>query len=164
MEIPLIRAESPADAAAVRAVHKAAFPTDAEARLVDAIRANGNDRVSLVAQNQGRIVGHALFSPVEVEGSEGIGLAPVAVLPDLQGVGIGTALVKAGIDACRSLGVKFIVVLGGPRYYRRFGFRPTHLGNEYGAGEEFMALELEPRATAALHGVVKYGNEFARFA
>jgi putative acetyltransferase len=64
----VIRAESPADAAAVRAVHKAAFPTDVEARLVDAIRANGNDRVSLVAEAQARIVGHVLFSPVDVEG------------------------------------------------------------------------------------------------
>ena len=160
----MIRPESPADEAAVRAVHKAAFPTDAEARLVDAIRANGNDRVSLVAEKQGRIVGHVLFSPVDVEGSEGIGLAPVAVLPDFQRHGIGAALVKAGIAACRELGAKFIVVLGDPRYYRRFGFRPTHLGNEYGAGEEFMALELEPHASAALHGVVRYGREFSEVA
>jgi len=164
VEVPLIRAESPADAAAVRAVHKAAFTTDAEARLVDAIRANGNDRVSLVAETQGRIVGHVLFSPVDVEGTEGIGLAPVAVLPDFQGRGIGTALIKAGIAACGELGVKFIVVLGEPRYYRRFGFRPTHLGNEYGVGEEFMALDLAPHATAALHGVVKYGREFSELA
>lgn len=164
MEAPLIRAESPADAAAVRAAHKAAFPTDTEARLVDAIRANGNDRVSLVAEAQGRIVGHVLFSPVEVEGSEGIGLAPVAVMPGFQRQGIGAALVKAGIAACRELGVRFIVVLGAPRYYRRFGFRPTHLGNEYSAGEAFMALDLEPHATAALHGVVRYGREFSEVA
>ena len=160
----MIRAESPADAAAVRAVHKAAFPADVEARLVDAIRANGNDRVSLVAEAQGRIVGHVLFSPVDVDGNEGIGLAPVAVLPDFQCRGIGAALIKAGIEACRELGVRFIVVLGEPRYYRRFGFLPTHLENEYGAGEEFMALELEPLALAATQGVVKYGMEFSGFA
>ena len=159
----MIRAETPRDAAAVRAVHLAAFPTDLEARLVDAIRANGNDRVSLVAEVGGKVVGHALFSPVEVEGHEGIGLAPVAVLPDLQGRGIGSALVQAGIAACSRLGVKFIVVLGEPRYYRRFGFRATHLGNQYGAGEEFMALELKPHALAAVHGVVKYGMEFSAF-
>ena len=160
----MIRAESPRDEAAVHAVHKAAFPTDAEARLVDAIRANGNDRVSLVAEMGGKVVGHVLFSPVGVDGHEGIGLAPVAVLPDFQGRGIGAALIKAGIAACRELGVRFIVVLGAPRYYQRFGFRPTHLGNEYGAGEEFMALELEPHALAAVHGVVKYGMEFSAFA
>ncbi len=160
----MIRPESRADAAAVRAVHQAAFPSDAEARLVDAIRANGNDRVSLVAESQGRIIGHALFSPVDVEGSEGIGLAPVAVLPDCQGRGVGSALIWAGIVACRELGARFIVVLGEPRYYKRFGFRPTHLGNEYGAGEEFMALDLVPHATAALHGVVKYGREFSELA
>jgi len=164
MAAPLIRPESPADAAAVHAVHKAAFPSDTEARLVEAIRANGNDRVSLVAEKQGRIVGHVLFSPVDVEGSEGIGLAPVAVLPDFQSQGIGAALIEAGIAACRELGVKFVVVLGEPRYYQRFGFRPTHLGNEYGVGEEFMALELDPHATAALHGVVKYGREFSELA
>lgn len=160
----MIRAESPADVAAVRTVHRAAFATDTEARLVETIRANGNDRVSLVAEAQGRIVGHVLFSPVDVEGNEGIGLAPVAVLPDFQGQGIGAALIEAGIAACRELGVKFVVVLGAPRYYRRFGFRPTHLGNEYGAGEEFMALDLAPHATAALHGVVKYGKEFSELA
>ena len=160
----MIREESRGDEAAVRAVHKAAFPTDTEARLVDAIRANGNDRVSLVAEKQGRIVGHVLFSPVGVEGSEGIGLAPVAVLPDFQRQGIGAALVTAGIAACRELGVKFIVVLGEPGYYKRFGFRPTHLGNEYGVGEEFMALDLEPHATAALHGMVKYSREFSELA
>jgi len=96
---PLIRPESRADAAAVHAVHQAAFPTDAEARLVDAIRANGNDRASLVAEKQGKVVGHVFFSPVDVEGSEGIGLAPVAVLPDFQRQGIGAALFTAGISA-----------------------------------------------------------------
>ena len=80
----------------------------------------------------------------------------------LQDQGIGAALIAAGIAACRELGVRFIVVLGEPRYYRRFGFRPTHLGNEYGVGDEFMALDLEPHATAALHGVVRYGLEFRR--
>jgi putative acetyltransferase len=160
----LIRPESPADEAAVRAVHMAAFPSDTEARLVDAIRANGNDRVSLVAEEQGDVVGHVLFSPVEVEGAEGLGLAPVAVSPGRQGRGIGDALIRAGIAACREQGAKFIVVLGEPGYYRRFGFGPTHLGNEYGAGEAFMALELEPHFLSGLRGVVKYGTEFSMFA
>jgi putative acetyltransferase len=159
-----IRGESSGDEAALRALHKAAFPSDTEARLVDAIRANGNDRVSLVAVADGKVVGHVLFSPVEVEGSAGLGLAPVAVLPAFQGRGIGAALIEAGIAACREQGVKFVVVLGEPGYYRRFGFRATHLGNEYGAGEAFMALELEPHALAAVHGVVKYGMEFSAFA
>jgi putative acetyltransferase len=159
-----VRAESPADEASVRAVHMAAFPSDTEAKLVDAIRANGNGRVSLVAEEDGEIVGHVLFSPVEVEGTQGLGLAPVAVSPGRQGHGIGYALIKAGIAACREQGARFIVVLGEPGYYRRFGFRPTHLGNEYGAGDQFMALDLEPHATASLNGVVKYGHEFSEFA
>ena len=157
----MIRPESPADEAAVRAVHRAAFRRDSEARLVDAIRANGNASVSLVALAAGKIVGHVLFSPVEVDGARGLGLAPVGVLPEFQRRGIGGELIRSGIAACREIGTRFIVVLGAPGYYRRFGFRPTHLGNEYGAGAEFMALELEPHATAPLHGVVQYGHEFA---
>jgi putative acetyltransferase len=159
----MIREESPADEAAVRAVHRAAFPSDTEARLVDAIRANGNATISRVAVVNGKVVGHILFSPVEVEGARGLGLAPLAVMPEFQNQGVGGGLIRVGIWACREIGTKFIVVLGAPGYYRRFGFRPTHLGNEYGAGDEFMALELEPHFLSALNGVVKYGVEFSMF-
>ena len=113
----------------MRLVHRAAVPTDAESKLVDAIRANGNATVSQVAVVNGQIVGHILFSPVEVEGARGLGLAPVAVLPEYQNQGVGGALIRVGIAACREIGARFIVVLGEPAYYRRFGFRPTHLGD-----------------------------------
>ncbi len=108
-------------------VHLAAFPTQLEADLVDLLRANGNAVVSLVAHVGARIAGHVLFSPVIVERNgevvaRGLGLAPLAVMPAQQRQGIGAALVRAGIEECRNKGTPFVVVLGGPEYYRRFGF------------------------------------------
>jgi putative acetyltransferase len=165
-----IRPEREEDRAAVRAVHEAAFPTDVEARLVDALRAGGNALVSLVAEVQGRVVGHVLFSPVSVEpalpGVAGAGLAPVAVLPAYQRQGIGARLIESGIAACRELGLGFVVVLGDPGYYQRFGFTRAGafgLGNEYGVDEEFMALELRPGCLSGACGVVRYSAEFAAF-
>jgi len=110
------------DAAAIHAVHAAAFPSDAEARLVDALRDAGHAAVSLVAL-ESKIVGHVLFSPTRSNQGRGVGLAPLAVLPQYQRQGIGAALASAGIGACRSAGYDYIVVLGEPAYYRRFGFR-----------------------------------------
>ncbi len=163
-----IRPEHPADGAAIYAVHEAAFPTDAEARLVDALCAQGKVAVSLAAELEGHIIGHVLFSPVSIESNPnhitGVGLAPFAVLPDYQRRGIGHRLVEAGIDACRRAGFGFIVVLGEPAYYRRFGFRRAltyGLSNTYGADEEFMALALQPDALAGAHGLVQYAAEFS---
>jgi putative acetyltransferase len=165
-----VRPERPGDADAIRAVHGAAFPSDAEARLVDRLRAAGRTRVSLVAEVDGVVVGHIVFSPVSVVGpaacGPGLGLAPVAVLPSHQGRGIGSALIREGLSACRQEGCAFVVVLGHPGYYPRFGFRPAAaagLGNEYGADEAFMVLELQPGALPAQGGLVKYGPEFAEW-
>src|SRR5262249_10126875 len=122
-----IRPERTEDAAAIRAVHCAAFPTDAEAHLVDQLRAAGQARVSLVAEVEGRVVGHIVFSPVSVvalpDGRQGLGLAPLAVVPEQQGRGVGSALTRAGLAVCRQEGCPFVVVLGHPAYYPRFGFR-----------------------------------------
>src|SRR5262245_38064758 len=118
----LIRPERAGDEAAIRAVHRSAFPADAEARLVDRLRANGKARVSLVAEADGLVVGHVLFSPVTVEGRStcvGLGLAPLAVAPDHQRRGVGSALVREGLAACRRQGCGFVVVLGHPAYYPR---------------------------------------------
>ena len=163
-----IRRERTADAVATFAVHAAAFPTDAEARLVDALRASGRAAVSLVAEVDGAVVGHVLFSPVSVEGSPalpiGVGLAPLAVLPGDQRRGVGARLIRSGLEACRRAGFGFAVVLGAPGYYRRFGFRRAlddRLQNEYGVDEEFMALELRPGALGGVLGVVRYAPEFA---
>jgi len=163
-----IRQERQTDIAAVHAVHEAAFPTRLEANLVDALRGGGKALVSLVADDAGLIVGHILFSPVAVvcdsRTVEGVGLAPVAVLPDRQRRGIGSALIRGGLDACRGNNFSFVVVLGEPRYYRRFGFvraADRVLGNEYGADEEFMVIELRPGGLPPEGGLAKYAPEFA---
>jgi putative acetyltransferase len=161
-----VRPERPDDVPGIDAVLRAAFPSDLEARLVVDLRAAGHLPVSLVAEADGAVVGYAGFSPVTADGGTGIGLAPVAVLPAWQGKGIGGALVGAGVDACRADGYGWCVVLGGPGYYTRFGFYPAAplgLGNEYGAGDEFMVQELRPGGLAGVSGVVRYGPEFAAF-
>lgn len=162
-----IRPETSADAAAIRRVHTSAFPTDAEARLVDALRANKRTLVSLVADDAGEVVGHILFTPVTFgdggAAARGAGLAPVAVTPAQQRRGIGARLIEAGIVACRDIGIGFIVVLGDPAYYRRFGFARAAdrgLTNEYGVHDEFMVLEIAPHALMHTSGLVKYAPEF----
>lgn len=163
-----VRPEVPGDAGAVHRVHAAAFPTDEEARLVARLRAAGRARVALVAEVGRAVVGHILFTPVTVAGdasaTDGVGLAPVAVLPEFQRRGVGGRLVRDGLDACHRAGHAFAVVLGHAEYYPRFGFVPAArhgLGNEYGAGDTFMALELRPGGLPRKGGLVKYAPEFA---
>lgn len=122
----VIRGECPADREGVYEVNCRAFATDAEARLVDRLRDAGEVLASIVAVEGERIVGHALFSPATIEypsRSLAVGaLGPVAVLPELQRCGIGSAVIRAGVARCRALGVPAIIVLGHPEYYARFGF------------------------------------------
>lgn len=163
----------PEDAAEIRAVHVAAFPTPAEAELVERICAAGHDELALVAESNGQVVGHILFSPVTVHDSThspahtyggGLGLAPVAVLPQHAGQGIGSALITAGLEALAAGGCPFVVVLGEPEYYHRFGFGPASakgLSNQYGVDAPFMVVETTPGALQHVHGLVKYGPEFA---
>lgn len=118
--------ETPADAAAIRAIHLAAFPTSAEADVVEAMR--GSDGyIGLVAEADGEPAGHLVLTPVTLAtGSgdrRGLGLAPMAVLPQHQKKGVGGALLRAAIEGARERGEEFIVVLGEPAYYERFGFR-----------------------------------------
>jgi len=160
-----VRAEDPGDREAIAAVHVAAFPTAAEARLVDALRAAGRLSVSLVAEVEGRIVGHVALSPVELAGaSRGAGLAPVAVLPGFRRRGIAERLVREGLAACERSGCGFVVVLGEPAYYARFGFLPAArfgLRDEYAGGDAFQALELRAGALPGGGGDVRYALEFA---
>jgi putative acetyltransferase len=125
-----IRGFDPGDEAGVDMLLKAAFPAPDEARLVVTLRAADADTLELVAEDHGRIVGEVMFSPVTAIAangaqSYGIGLGPVAVLPEQQGRGIGAALIEAGLDYLRTLGVPWCVVLGAPEYYARFGFIPA---------------------------------------
>lgn len=162
-----IRPECPEDHAAIAAVHERAFPQPAEARLVEALRAAGAATISLVAEQDGRVVGHVLFSPVTVQDGasawDAIGLGPVAALPELQNGGIGSALVRAGLAACRAQGHPVVFVLGHATYYPRFGFRPAAAAGlrwEGGHDGSFFVAELAPGALAGRRGVVRYRPEF----
>jgi putative acetyltransferase len=162
-----VRPEAPGEQAAVRKINQSAFGQPLEAELVDRLRTLARPFLSLVAENGGAIAGHILFTPVTLEGYEGllIGLAPMAVRPDVQRRGVGSALIRAGVETCRSLGAAAIVVVGHPKYYPKFGFVPAAqfgLRCEYEVpSEAFMALELAPDALAGASGTVRYHPAFA---
>lgn len=165
-----IRPETGADVDAIRRVNDLAFGTTGEGRLVDALRAAATPFVSLVAEDDGEIVGHIAFSPVTVEREDGrrftiAGLAPMTVTPSRQKEGIGSMLVEAGLDACRRAGFTAVVVLGHPEYYPRFGFAPASrsgLRSEYDVPDEaFMLMELAPGGADELRGLARYHAAFA---
>jgi putative acetyltransferase len=162
-----IRLEFAADHEAIRQVNRLAFGQDEEARLVDALRVGGYIRVSLVAEQAGRVVGHILFSDLPIITEAGtvpaLALAPMAVLPELQRQGIGSALVQMGLEACRQQGRRIVVVLGHQQFYPRFGFSPklaAHLESPFSGKELFMALELVPGALDGVAGRVQYPPPF----
>jgi putative acetyltransferase len=143
-----VRPEQPGDGAAVRLVHERAFGRPQEADLVDALRAldGFEPRLSLVADDGGRIVGHVLFTELAVGGATALVLAPLAVDPAHQGCGVGGKLVRDGLDVARHLGFQAVLVLGDTAYYRRFGFEPAALHgirSPYDdAGDSFMVVGL----------------------
>ena len=163
-----IRPEKPTDYAEVYQVNAQAFGRHNEAELVDNLRPVVQPYISLVAEIEGRIVGHIFFSPVSIESQAGpqtaMGLGPIAVLPAYQNQGIGTELVQAGLEACRQQGHKLVVVLGHPGFYPRFGFIPAgSLGlrfHEPVPEEAFMLLELTPGTPIEANAVVRYHPEF----
>jgi putative acetyltransferase len=160
--------ERPEDASAVEAIHIAAFGRPDEARMVTAVRDAGGAAVALVAGVDGCPVGHVLFSPVTIDGRSepsGLGLAPVAVLPAEQRSGIGSRLIETGLEHARMFGYRYVVVLGHPTYYPRFGFtRASSFGLrcEYPVPDElFMALELQAGCLEGKSGLVRYLPAFA---
>ena len=162
-----IRAEDLADFPSIREVNRLAFGGDAEARLVDALRAGGYVRLSLVAVVDGEIAGHILFSRLPILTANGVveslALAPLAVHPSRQRCGIGSALVREGLRICAEQGHRIVVVLGHREYYPRFGFSPR-LAEQLEApfrGDSFMALELAPNAMSGVFGRVEYPEPFS---
>jgi putative acetyltransferase len=161
-----IRSEETKDIEQVREILRAAFPSDAESKLVDALRTNGKAIISLVAVDSDQVLGHILFSAVSTSppnDAKGIGLAPVAVRPNAQSQGIGSQLIREGLRSCEELGYDYCIVLGAPKYYSRFGFEKASnfdLQNEYGVDGAFMVIRFRDRAA---HGLVKYAPEFALF-
>jgi putative acetyltransferase len=163
----IVRDEQPRDVDAIRALNTAAFETAAEANLVDALRGQARPVISLAAEEGGEIVGHIMFSPVSLGGhpeARIMGLAPMAVAPAQQGKGIGSALVRAGLERCRAIGFGAVVVLGHPTFYPRFGFQPSArfgVKCEYAAPEgAFMLVELVPGYMSGVTGTVKFHPAF----
>ncbi len=136
----LVRSELPGDRVDVRAVHTAAFGRSAEADLVDSLRATEGwlPALSLVAEQDGGVVGHVLFSDVVLAGRPVLSLAPLGVLPDHQRTGVGSALVRTGLAIAERTDRGLVVVLGNPAYYARFGFLA---GGAHGVLDPFQAPE-----------------------
>lgn len=167
----IIRPLAPADFDAVDIVHRAAFASTAfghqgEADLVRAIHADGDALVSLVAETDGQIVGHALFSRMEIEADgvalQGAGLAPVGVLPDLHSGGVGSALIWRGLEMLHGQGVQISFVLGHPDYYPRFGYS-SEAARPFAspfAGPHFMALLLDKSVQLPESGRARYAPAF----
>jgi putative acetyltransferase len=163
---PAIRAQREGDADAIRDVVLAAFGREAEARLVDRLHASGKVACSLVAEEAGRILGHVLFSRIAVGAAAlpALSLAPLAVVPAFQRLGIGSALVSSGLQRLRGTDHTRVVVVGDPAYYPRFGFVPA---SRFGLvcsfpvpSEAVMAIALARDAWQDAAGPVHYGPEF----
>jgi putative acetyltransferase len=163
----IIRTEEQADYLPIYAVNESAFETPAEAKLVDVLRMEAHPVISLVANEGEKIVGHILFSPASLSGHPDLnimGLGPMAVVPEVQRKGIGTALVNSGLEKCIELGYGAAVVLGHSGYYPRFGFVPSV---QYGIScefdvppEVFMVLELQHGYLKDAHGIIRYHSAF----
>ena len=160
-----IREEQPGDIAAIREVNRQAFGQDGESTLVDALRASGTVLLSLVATVGDEVVGHIMYTPLQVGDVTGAALAPMAVLPDHQGHGIGSQLVRAGTRRLEASGCPFIIVLGHPHYYPRFGFTPASqrgITCEWDVpAEAFMLLVLDHARMASVSGRAVYRPEFS---
>lgn len=172
-DAPVIRPARAEDAGAIDAVIRAAFTGSGhgyqgEAELVRILEADGDALVSLVAETDGAVVGHVLFSRMDVEADSAAlsaaGLAPVSVVPERQGRGIGAALIRAGFDALRAQGVAISFVFGNEAYYPRFGYSPdlaTRFASPF-AGPHFMAMMLDSDAPWPLGGRADYAPAFGR--
>ena len=165
----LIRPETAADVAAIHDVNFRAFGRESEARLVASIRASAGfiPDLSLVAVEEANVVGHILFSRIGIRAPhaavEALALAPLAVRPESQNQGIGSTLTRHGLEACRRLGHRIVVVVGHPNYYPRFGFssaRARGLDAPF-RDEAFMVIELTAGALDGVRGTVEYPPAFS---
>jgi putative acetyltransferase len=162
----IIRPERSDDAAAIREILIAAFPSMAEADLVERLRRGNDLALTLVAEQDGEVPGYVAFPKLTVRDAgrtyDTVGLAPVAVMPDRQRLGIGGALIRAGHRLLAAHGASLIFVLGEPDYYTRFGYgldAAAPFDSVY-AGPHFMALRLSEVAPRA--GKVRYPAAFSQ--
>jgi len=163
----LIHTETPVDQEGIREVNRLAFGRDDEASLIDALRNGGYLRMSLVADVDRLIVGHVLFSELPIVSDtatfRALALAPMAVLPEYQRQGIGSQLLRCGLETCREHGHRIVVVLGHPNFYRRCGFSSElarQLDSPFSGKESFMAMELVAGALNGVSGRVQYPPPF----
>lgn len=164
----LVRPAEASDARDIRSVHLLAFPSHVEADLVEQLVSDGDSLISLVAIERARIVGHILFSRMDARSDgrrlDALGLGPVAIIPEMQRRGIGSALIEAGIAEARRLGAKMIFVLGDNMFYERFGFAAAAaqpFDCRY-SGPHFQALALDHSARPPLSGTAGYARAFDR--
>lgn len=170
MDSFFIRPERPEDIDAIFEVNYQAFAQDGEARLVNALRDDGDflQDLSLVAVSGDRIIGHILFPPITIVSgavaTPALALAPLSVHQDYQCLGIGSALIEEGLRQCRHLGHRIVIVVGHPLYYPRFGFTAA---SDFGISapfpcpdEAFMALPLALGALDGISGTVRYPGAF----
>ncbi|MBL3527058.1 MAG: N-acetyltransferase [gamma proteobacterium endosymbiont of Lamellibrachia anaximandri] len=163
-----IRAEEKSDIDGIWKVNTEAFETKEEANIVNALRNSGVTNISLVYEKNNELGGHILFTPVELIGDTSglklMGLAPMAVIPNLQNKGIGSSLIKSGIQQCIDEGYGAVVVLGHQDYYPKFGFVPSvkyGIKSEYDVPDDvFMVLELKENALKGKQGTIKYHEAF----
>jgi putative acetyltransferase len=161
-----IISERPTDADIIQSITVTAFAPmpygdGSEGRIVDALRAAGALTLSLVAVEEGIVLGHIAFSPVTIDGREGpwFGLGPVSVMPGRQFEGIGSALIREGLSQLAAKGAEICVLLGNPNYYRRFGFEADPaLTCDDGPAEAFQRLILNGEAQS---GRVDFHPAFA---
>jgi putative acetyltransferase len=158
-----IRLEQSADREASLDVERSAFDTEEEPAIVEAVR-DLEGSFALVAEEDGRMVGHVQFSRAWIGDTHVPALGPIGVRPDRQGNGIGSALIVAGLREGRERAEPAVILLGSPRFYPRFGFEP---GSAFGLRnpfadlpeEDFMVAQLDDRV-GSMSGVVRWHPSF----
>ncbi len=165
----IIRRETLADVQSIREVNRQAFGREDEGRLVELLRDGHFARLSLVATADDRVVGHVLFSDLSIATDQGtinaLSLAPLAVIPTEQRRGIGSMLVRQGLQEAQASDHRIVIVLGHRAFYERFGFSAQlalPLRSTY-SGPNFMALALKPGALEGVAGEVCYPAPFGMF-
>jgi putative acetyltransferase len=164
MSETLIRPEQPADFDRIRELYRAAFPNGKEADVVEQLRGSGRGYAGFVAEVDGRVAGHVVLSQVDLatrksEDARGVGMAPLAVAPGFRSRGIGAALVAKTIEEARARNEDFVVVLGDPAYYQRFGFQrgaPTLRWRSETYDPYFMVYPIREEILSDLEAMVTY--------
>ncbi|MBP2029492.1 putative N-acetyltransferase YhbS [Methanohalophilus levihalophilus] len=166
----LIRSESSSDYVGISKLNDEAFGRPNESKLVADLRKNPGfvSDLSFVAEQDGQIVGHVLFFPITISTPTGsvqsLSIAPLSVLPPCQGQGVGSVLIRAGIDEAEELGYTSVIVVGPSEYYSMFGFEPAGKWNlrcPYDVPDEaFMGLELVENSLDIGGGVVEFPPEY----